>query len=101
MTLEQRLADAVGDAHVLTDRGLLASYETDWTGRFGGRARCVVRPADTGQVVAVVRACAEAGGALWPPGGQTRAGGARVPGGGAGLLSTPRLPPPQPGGGGA
>ncbi len=47
VTSRTRCAAAVGDAHVLTDRSVTASYETDWTGRFSGRARCVVRPADT------------------------------------------------------
>jgi FAD/FMN-containing dehydrogenase len=55
------LTAAVGADHVLTDPDLRASYETDWTGRFTGPATCVVRPADTAQVVRVVRACASAG----------------------------------------
>ena len=51
MTLDTTLADIVGEAHLLVDPDLRASYEVDWTGRFRGTARCVVRPADTAQVV--------------------------------------------------
>src|SRR2546430_17346005 len=36
----------VGGTHVLVDPDLRAPYETDWTRRFTGTARCVVRPAD-------------------------------------------------------
>ena len=59
--LEDRLVEVVGARHVLTDGDLKAQYETDWTRRFTGEARCVVRPADTAEVAAVVRVCAEAG----------------------------------------
>ena len=44
MSLERALTDSVGSAHVLTDPDLRAPYETDWTRRFTGRARAVVRP---------------------------------------------------------
>src|SRR4051812_22981476 len=50
MDLRGALAEVVGERHVLADADLRASYEHDWTGRFGGPARLVVRPADTGQV---------------------------------------------------
>jgi FAD/FMN-containing dehydrogenase len=91
MSLETQLADVVGADHVLTDPGLRSSYESDWTGRFRGDARCVVRPADTGAVAAVVRLCAEAGVPLCVQGGNTGLVGASVPIDGAVLLSTARL----------
>ena len=91
MSLEPRLAGIVGDDHVLTDAGLRASYETDWTGRFNGQARCVVRPADTGAVAAVMRVCADEGVPLCVQGGNTGLVGASVPVEGAVLLSTARL----------
>ncbi|HSR25846.1 MAG TPA: FAD-binding oxidoreductase [Candidatus Eisenbacteria bacterium] len=93
MSLERALADAVGGDHVLTDPGLCAAYETDWTRRFTGRARAVVRPADTDQVAAVVRACAEHGAPLVPQGGNTGLVGGSVPRGDGAqvLLSTRRL----------
>ena len=52
MSLLDDLEAAVGAEHLLVDADLTASYETDWTGRFSGRARCVVRPRSTEQVAA-------------------------------------------------
>ena len=89
--LESALRAAVGDAHVLCDDDARAGYETDWTGRFSGRARAVVRPADTAEVVAVVRACAEHGTAIVPQGGNTGMVGAGVPRGGEVVVSLTRL----------
>ncbi|MEZ0293072.1 MAG: FAD-binding oxidoreductase [Solirubrobacteraceae bacterium] len=89
--LESALRAAVGDAHVLCDDDARAGYETDWTGRFSGRARAVVRPADTAEVVAVVRACAEHGTAIVPQGGNTGMVGAGVPRGGEVVVSLRRL----------
>jgi FAD/FMN-containing dehydrogenase len=73
------LRAAVGDAHVLADPELRAGYETDWTGRFTGTARFVVRPADTAEVAAAVRACAAHGAAVIPQGGNTGMVGGGVP----------------------
>ena len=89
--VEDALRGVVGDAHVLTDDDLKASYETDWTRRFHGSARCVVRPADTAQVAAVLRACADAGVAVTVQGGNTGLVGGGVPAGGEVLLSLSRL----------
>lgn len=91
MSLEAQLAEIVGADHVLTDPGLRASYEVDWTGRFRGQARVVVRPADTGQVAAAVRACVDAGVPICVQGGNTGLVGASVPTDGAVLLTTARL----------
>jgi FAD/FMN-containing dehydrogenase len=91
VSLEQALADVVGTDHVLTDPGLRASYEADWTGRFRGQARAVVRPAGTEEVAQVVRICAEEGLALCVQGGNTGLVGASVPADGAVLLTTSRL----------
>lgn len=60
-----------GDAHVLSAPSDMAPYLTDWRGRFTGRARAVVRPADTAQVAQLVRLCAEARVPLVPQGGKT------------------------------
>jgi FAD/FMN-containing dehydrogenase len=89
--LESGLRAIVGDAHVLTDDDLKASYETDWTRRFHGSARCVVRPADTAEVAAVLRACADADIAVTVQGGNTGLVGGGVPAGGEVLLSLARL----------
>ena len=60
----------VGAAHVLTD-GDLSAFERDWRRRRHGKALAVVRPGSTAEVAAVVRACAAAGAALIPQGGNT------------------------------
>ncbi len=68
--LLQQLADIVSAAHVLHE-GDLSAWELDWRKRSRGKALAVVRPACTKEVAAVVRACAEAGTALVPQGGNT------------------------------
>ena len=85
------LTSAVGDGHVLLADDVKASYETDWTGRFTGRASCVVRPRTTQQVADVVLACAAAGARLVVQGGNTGLVGGGVPAGGEVLLSLTRL----------
>jgi len=87
----KELQEIVGASHVLVDPDLRAPYETDWTGRFTGRAACVVRPANTGEVAAVVGACAKAGTPIVVQGGNTGLVGGAVPGGGEVLLSLARL----------
>ena len=68
------LVDIVGAAHVLVDAELRAGYETDWTGRFHGAARAVVRPADGAQVAAVLARVRRSRRPGRPPGRQHRAG---------------------------
>ena len=63
--LLQALRDAVGADQVLSE-GDLSAYELDWRKRFRGRALAVVRPADTAQVAAVLRACAAHGASVVP-----------------------------------
>jgi FAD/FMN-containing dehydrogenase len=65
----------VGAEHVLTE-GDLSQYEQDWRKRMHGKALAVVRPANTAQVAAVVKACAAARAAgspvsIVPQGGNT------------------------------
>ena len=91
MSLLEALGEAVGPAHVLVEDDVKASYETDWTGRFTGRACAVVRPASTDQVVRVIRACAAHGTPVVVQGGNTGLVGGGVPGGGEVLLSLTRL----------
>jgi FAD/FMN-containing dehydrogenase len=90
-SLVHDLAAAVGDAHVLADDDRRAPFEVDWTRRYRGRARAVVRPADAAQVVAVLGACREHGATVVPQGGNTGMVGAGVPRGGEVVLSTTRL----------
>lgn len=56
-----------------------APYCTDWRGRYSGNALAVVFPADTQQVSAVVKLCAEHQIAIVPQGGNTSLCGASVP----------------------
>ncbi|MFP5398937.1 MAG: FAD-binding oxidoreductase [Gammaproteobacteria bacterium] len=80
-TLPDRLRDIVGAGHVLTrDGGAdLAAFETDWRRRWHGRALTVVRPGTPAEVATVVRACADAGVAVVPQGGNTGLVGGGVP----------------------
>jgi len=73
------LRAAVGGSHVLTDPDVRASYETDWTRRWRGEALAVVRPATTDEVIAILLACAAAGAAVIPQGGNTGLVGGSVP----------------------
>ncbi|MEN3109672.1 FAD-binding oxidoreductase [Uliginosibacterium paludis] len=75
----ESLSAIVGRENVLTAEAQCAAYEEDWRGRYKGRARCVVRPADAGEVAAVVKACAEAAVPLVPQGGNTGLVGGSVP----------------------
>jgi FAD/FMN-containing dehydrogenase len=91
MALRQALEEIVGSRHVLSDPDLRSSYERDYTGRYAGSARLVVRPADTSEVVAAMAACARHGAAVVPQGGNTGLVGAGVPRSGEIVLSLQRL----------
>jgi FAD/FMN-containing dehydrogenase len=69
----------VGPAHVLTEAADTAPYFGDWRKQFRAEGLCVVRPADTAQVAAVMRQCAAAGVAVVPQGGNTGLCGGSVP----------------------
>ena len=73
-----RLEEVVGP-HVVTDPEVVASYTTDWTGRFVGHSPAVVRPGSTEEVAGVVAVCRELGLALVPQGGNTGLVGGGVP----------------------
>jgi FAD/FMN-containing dehydrogenase len=79
--LISELQTIVGDGHVLTAADLRAGYETDWTGRWQGESVAVVRPADTGEVSAVLRACASRRVAVVTQGGNTGLVGGATPAG--------------------
>jgi len=78
-SLTATLAGIVGSANVLAGAADLAPCLSDWRGRYRGAARCLVRPATTAEVAAVVRACAAAGAAIVPQGGNTSLCGAATP----------------------
>jgi len=78
VTLLDTLVRTVGAANVLTE-GDLSAWEQDWRRRWHGKALCVVRPGNTAEVAAVVRACAADGVSLVPQGGNTGLVGGGVP----------------------
>ncbi len=69
----------LGDRGLLTDPADLAPYCTDWRGLYHGAALAVARPADAAQLAALVRACAAAGVAMVPQGGNTSMVGGATP----------------------
>jgi len=92
-TLAAQLAKAVGAAQVLTEPADIAPFLIDWRGRYRGAAQCVVRPGNTAEVAAVVKACFDAGVPMVPQGGNTSLCGAATPDaeGRAVVLSLSRL----------
>ena len=61
----------LGAEHVITDPANMAPFLRDWRGRFTGSALAVLRPADTAQVAACVKACAHWRVPIVPQGGNT------------------------------
>ncbi|MEP7329611.1 MAG: FAD-binding oxidoreductase [Betaproteobacteria bacterium] len=78
-TLLARVAAIVGHAHVLSTPADVEPYFVDWRGRYRGAALAVVRPGTTAEVATVVRACADAGIAIVPQGGNTSLCGGAIP----------------------
>lgn len=93
MDLIDQLVAIIGSDNILTAAGDMAPYLVDWRGHYRGAARCLVRPASSEEVSAVVRACAQAGVAMVPQGGNTSLCGASVPdqGGKAVLICLSRM----------
>ena len=88
------LRATLGPDRVVTDRDVLAGHETDWTGRFTGRALALVRPRTAEEVVDIVAACRAEGIGLVPQGGNTGLVGGGVPRDGQLVLSTAGLAAP-------
>ena len=69
-----QLRGICGAANVLTHddpSADLSAWEQDWRKRSQGRALAVVRPGNTAEVAAVVKACAATGTSIVPQGGNT------------------------------
>lgn len=81
----------VGPTHVLTEPDDVASYTTDWTGRFVGSGTTVVRPGSVEEVAALVELCRSEGVTIVPQGGNTGLVGGSVPLGGELVVSLRRL----------
>ncbi|MCL2021683.1 MAG: FAD-binding oxidoreductase [Betaproteobacteria bacterium] len=77
--LPETLAAIVGGANVLSDPAELAPFLTDWRGRYQGKARVLVRPGNTAEAAAVVRACHAARIPIVPQGGNTGLCGGATP----------------------
>jgi FAD/FMN-containing dehydrogenase len=65
------LRGIVGERYVLDDLQSREKYGKDWTQGFKGDAKCVVLPASTKEVSAVLKACNEIGQPVVPSGGRT------------------------------
>lgn len=91
----ERLRKTAGRIAVV-DPDVVASYTTDWTGRFVGRSPAVLRPTSVEEVAAVVETCRELGVELVPQGGNTGLVGGGVPLRGEVVLSLRRLDRLQP-----
>ncbi|MDO8605404.1 MAG: FAD-binding oxidoreductase [Phaeospirillum sp.] len=93
MSLLEQLSAIVGAGNVLTGAADLAPYLEEERGLYHGAALAVARPGSTGEVAAVVAACATAGIAMVPQGGNTGLCGGGVPSerGDSVVISTERL----------
>jgi FAD/FMN-containing dehydrogenase len=87
----EELRGRLPDAALSTDPDLLAGHQVDLTGRYAGAAVALARPRDTGEVAAIVSACAAHGLPLVPQGGNTGMVGGGVPRDGELVLSLARL----------
>jgi FAD/FMN-containing dehydrogenase len=79
MTLQHLLGEIVGAGNVLTAPEDTKPYFTDWRRQYSGTAECVVRPASTREVAAVMALCARDAIAVVPQGGNTGLVGGSVP----------------------
>ena len=88
-----RLKHAVGEPGIVERPADMAPYLADARGIFQGQAEFVLRPANTGEVAAVVSICAEAGVGIVPQGGNTGFMGGCIPNvdGGEVLVSLGRM----------
>ncbi len=91
--LLEKLAARLGPKGFSTDPAELAPWLVDWRERYRGAAAAMISPADTAEVVDIVRLCAGAGTPLVPQGGNTSMVAGATPGadGSALLLSMRRM----------
>ncbi len=82
----EKIRQVVGPQGVLTAAADLEPYIVDWRGVYRGTAAAVVRPANTAEVAAVMKICADTGTPLVPQGGNTGLCGASVPNAGGGEI---------------
>jgi FAD/FMN-containing dehydrogenase len=85
-----RLKSALGPKGWSEDKNELEPHLKDWRGRYQGHSPILLKPANTVEVSAIVRICAEAGIAITPQGGNTSLCGASTPQGEV-LISLKRM----------
>jgi FAD/FMN-containing dehydrogenase len=73
------VASLLGPKGFTTDPDVLAPWLTDWRGRYHGRAIGLATPADTTEVAALVRLCADHGVPIVPQGGNSGMCGGATP----------------------
>lgn len=78
-TFIERIRQIVGAAGVITDAADIDPYVRDWRGNYIGKTAVVVRPANTEEVAAVVKLCAQTHTPIVPQGGNTGMVGGGVP----------------------
>jgi FAD/FMN-containing dehydrogenase len=77
--LFNKIISIIGEKNLLIAEADVRPFVTDWRGRYVGRAACVVKPANTQEVAAIVKLCAETQMPIVPQGGNTSLCGASVP----------------------
>jgi FAD/FMN-containing dehydrogenase len=77
--LIERLKSIVGPTGWVADPAQLHPHVTEWRGVYEGSTPLLLRPSSTEEVAAIVRACAAAGVAIVPQGGNTSMCGGSVP----------------------
>ncbi|MDI1269251.1 MAG: FAD-binding oxidoreductase [Polaromonas sp.] len=82
----EKIRQAVGPQGVLTAAADLDPYVVDWRGVYRGTTAAVVRPANTAEVAAVMKICAETCTPVVPQGGNTGMCGASIPSAGGGEI---------------
>jgi FAD/FMN-containing dehydrogenase len=86
-----RLHEILGPKGVIVDPALLEPHLVEWRGLYRGTARVVVKPANTEEVAAVVKLCAETRTPIVPQGGNTGLVGGAVADEDAIILSLARM----------
>jgi FAD/FMN-containing dehydrogenase len=82
---------AIADCSVTSDADAMVKYATDWTGRWTGAPRAVVRPRTFDAAVAAMSVCRALGVAVVPQGGNTGLVAGAVPPEGSVVISTEYL----------
>ncbi|MGB0671575.1 MAG: FAD-binding oxidoreductase, partial [Rhodospirillales bacterium] len=89
-TLLDAIRAVVGANGLLIEADDMAPYLAEERGKYRGEADCVVRPASTDEVAAVVKLCADTGTVIVPQGGNTGLCGGAVASGGV-ILTLGRM----------